>query len=52
MEMNGVKLDVIGSRGLNVDIGPYLPSGVTEIITGGARKLGRPVRVVELPRQE
>ncbi|MDR1619885.1 MAG: hypothetical protein LBS18_04390 [Clostridiales bacterium] len=27
----------MGSRNLNVDIGGYMPEGVTEIITGGAR---------------
>ena len=32
-----MKVAVIGSRGLWVDIGKYLPDGVTKIISGGAR---------------
>lgn len=33
-----MKIAVIGSRGINVrDLGQYLPEGVTEIISGGAR---------------
>lgn len=33
-----MKVAVIGSRGLQVDrLGDYLPTGVTEIVSGGAR---------------
>ena len=33
-----MKIAVVGSRGLKVnDLGRYLPSGVTEIVSGGAR---------------
>lgn len=33
-----MKVAVIGSRGLQVDrLGDYLPAGVTEIVSGGAR---------------
>lgn len=33
-----MKIAVIGSRGLKVnDLGKYLPVGVTEIVSGGAR---------------
>lgn len=33
-----MKVAVIGSRGLHVDhLGDYLPEGVTEIVSGGAR---------------
>ena len=33
-----MKVAVIGSRGLHVDhLGDYLPAGVTEIVSGGAR---------------
>lgn len=33
-----MKVAVIGSRGLRVDdLGKYLPEGVTEIVSGGAR---------------
>lgn len=32
-----MKLAIIGSRSLtNIDISPYIPEGVTEIVTGGA----------------
>lgn len=31
-----MKLAVIGSRGLEFDITPYVPTGVEEIISGGA----------------
>lgn len=31
-----MKLAVIGSRGLSLDITPYVPEGVEEIISGGA----------------
>lgn len=31
-----MKLTVIGSRGLSLDITPYVPKGVTEITSGGA----------------
>lgn len=33
-----MKLAVIGSRGLTVkDLGKYIPEGVTEIVSGGAK---------------
>lgn len=33
-----MKIAVVGSRGLKVnDLGKYLPAGVTEIVSGGAR---------------
>ncbi len=33
-----MRVAVIGSRGLSVnDLGKYLPSGVTEIVSGGAK---------------
>ena len=33
-----MKIAVVGSRGLKVnDLGRYLPAGVTEIVSGGAR---------------
>ena len=33
-----MKLAIIGSRNLNVEnIGDYIPSGVTEIVSGGAK---------------
>lgn len=33
-----MKIAIIGSRNLNVeDLGPYLPEGVTEIVSGGAK---------------
>ena len=33
-----MKLAIIGSRGLTIDnLGDYLPKGVTEIVSGGAR---------------
>ena len=33
-----MKLAVVGSRGLNIDsLEPYVPPGVTEIVSGGAR---------------
>ncbi len=33
-----MKLAIIGSRGLGVkDLTPYLPAGITEIVSGGAR---------------
>lgn len=32
-----MKVAVIGSRGLQVDISAYIPAEATEIITGGAR---------------
>ena len=33
-----MRVAVIGSRGLQVnDLGDYLPAGVTEIVSGGAR---------------
>ena len=33
-----MKIAVVGSKGLKVnDLGRYLPSGVTEIVSGGAR---------------
>ncbi|MFA6731032.1 MAG: SLOG family protein [Eubacteriales bacterium] len=31
-----MKVAVIGSRGLNIEISGYMPKGTTEIITGGA----------------
>lgn len=31
-----MKVAVIGSRGLNVDISKYIPSEITELISGGA----------------
>lgn len=51
-----MKLAIIGSRSLSVDVTPYLPPGVTEILSGGAkgidrcaedcaRRLGLPLRV-------
>ena len=37
-----MRLAVIGSRGANVeDLGKYLPPGVTEIVSGGARGIDR-----------
>ncbi len=37
-----MKLAIIGSRVINVkNIGAYLPSGVTEIVSGGARGVDR-----------
>lgn len=36
-----MKLAIIGSRGLWVDVAPYLPPGVTEILSGGARGIDR-----------
>jgi len=36
-----MKLAVIGSRTIKTDISKYLPSGVTEIITGGAEGVDR-----------
>ncbi len=32
-----MKVAIVGSRGLNVDISKYIPSGVTTIISGGAK---------------
>lgn len=33
-----MKMAVVGSRGLNIDsLEPYVPPGVTEIVSGGAR---------------
>ncbi|WP_317855159.1 hypothetical protein [Chakrabartyella piscis] len=32
-----MKLAVIGSRSLTLDISPYIPENVTEIISGGAK---------------
>lgn len=32
-----MKLAIIGSRGLSLDISPYIPEGVTEIVSGGAK---------------
>lgn len=32
-----MKLAIIGSRGLTLDISPYIPENVTEIISGGAK---------------
>lgn len=33
-----MKLAIIGSRGItNLDISPYIPEGVTEIVSGGAK---------------
>ena len=33
-----MKLAIVGSRGItNIDVAPYIPSGVTEIVSGGAR---------------
>ena len=33
-----MKLAIVGSRGITkIDIAPYIPSGVTEIVSGGAR---------------
>ena len=32
-----MRIAVIGSRGLNVDIAEFIPKNVTEIISGGAR---------------
>lgn len=31
-----MKLAIIGSRELTLDISPYIPEGVTEIVSGGA----------------
>lgn len=40
-----MKVAVIGSRGLEIeDIGSYLPLGVTELISGGARGIDLCVR--------
>lgn len=51
-----MKIAVVGSRGLQVDIAGFIPEGATEIISGGARgvdalaeayarKAGLPLRV-------
>lgn len=32
-----MKLAIIGSRGLTLDISPYIPENVTEIVSGGAK---------------
>lgn len=32
-----MKLAIVGSRGLSLDISPYIPEGVTEIVSGGAK---------------
>ena len=32
-----MKLAIIGSRNLSVDIESYMPSGISEIVSGGAR---------------
>jgi len=32
-----MKLAVVGSRSLAVDLAPYIPAGVSEVISGGAR---------------
>lgn len=32
-----MKVAVVGSRGLNVDLAEYIPQGVTEIVSGGAK---------------
>ena len=40
-----MKVAVIGSRSLNIDnIGKYLPEGVTEIVSGGAKGIDSCVR--------
>ena len=37
-----MKLAIIGSRGLWVeDLGAYLPPGVTELVSGGAKGIGK-----------
>lgn len=37
-----MKIAIIGSRNLTVnDIGKYLPEGVTEIVSGGAREYAK-----------
>ena len=36
-----MKLAIIGSRTLNLDIAPYMPQGVTEIVSGGAKGIDR-----------
>ncbi len=36
-----MRVAVIGSRNLKVDIAGYIPQGTTEIVTGGARGIDR-----------
>ncbi len=36
-----MKIAVVGSRNLEIEIGRYLPEGITEIISGGARGIDR-----------
>lgn len=46
-----MKVAVIGSRGLSVhDMGKYLPEGITEIISGGARGIDSCAREYALSR--
>ena len=41
-----MKLAIIGSRSIqNIDIEDYIPSGVTEIVSGGARGVDRLARI-------
>ena len=40
-EESKMRVAVVGSRGLSVDMGAYLPKDITEIISGGARGIDR-----------
>ena len=40
-EVDRMKAAIVGSRTINADISAYLPSGIDEIITGGAEGIDR-----------
>ncbi len=51
-----MRVAVIGSRGLEVDLEPFMPEGCSEIITGGARGIdqcaARYARAMSIPLRE
>lgn len=43
-----MKIAIVGSRGLNVDLKKYIPDEVTEIVSGGARGIDYCAKVYAL----